>query len=114
VDGSDPRQLKEAYAQLNKWIGSSLDQYKNELYTVTYPIFVHCFLDMVARDFTAEATSFMSDYSIEHLQYVTSWPRVAWHGTARHHNVPHHIAPAPHGTVQHRTAPYNTAQHCPT
>lgn len=54
---------------MTKWIESSLDQYRNELYTVTYPIFVHCYLDLVAREYTEEAKKFIEDHCVEHEQY---------------------------------------------
>lgn len=64
-----PDAIEEAYGSLSKWIESSLDQYRNELYTVTYPIFVHCYLDLVAREYVEEAKKFIQDHCVEHEQY---------------------------------------------
>eukprot|EP00039_Didymoeca_costata_P007912 m.105346 g.105346 ORF g.105346 m.105346 type:complete len:653 (-) comp13871_c0_seq1:167-2125(-) len=64
-----PEAIEESYSSLIKWIDSSLDQYKNELYNVTYPIFVHCYLDLVVREYFDEAKKFMSDHGVEHEQY---------------------------------------------
>eukprot|EP00038_Savillea_parva_P011335 m.196804 g.196804 ORF g.196804 m.196804 type:complete len:680 (+) comp19909_c0_seq1:100-2139(+) len=62
-------QLEEHYKSLNTWIETSLDQYRSELYTVMYPIFVHCYLDLVARGQAAEAKKFVENHAVEHEQY---------------------------------------------
>lgn len=69
--GDDPSMEKLAsdYRRLNEWIESSLDQYRNELYTVMYPIFVHCYLDFVIRGKVEAGRAFMASHAVEHQQY---------------------------------------------
>ncbi|EGD74822.1 hypothetical protein PTSG_07055 [Salpingoeca rosetta] len=55
-----------AVVHLTKWIANSLDLYKNELNTVTYPVFVHCYLDLLYRGYDEAAKQFMLDYHHHH------------------------------------------------
>lgn len=41
------------FAQLKKWTYNSLDIYRDELSQILYPMFVHCFLDLVAKNFSS-------------------------------------------------------------
>ncbi|KAH6806726.1 TBP-associated factor 5 [Perilla frutescens var. frutescens] len=47
VDG--PAQYQEGYSKLRSWAYSSLDQYQHELVRVLYPVFIHAFMDLVAK-----------------------------------------------------------------
>lgn len=38
------------FAKLKKWVYNSLDIYRDELSQILYPMFVHCFLDLVAKN----------------------------------------------------------------
>jgi transcription initiation factor TFIID subunit 5 len=38
------------FAKLKKWTYNSLDIYRDELNQILYPMFVHCFLDLVAKN----------------------------------------------------------------
>lgn len=38
------------FAKLKKWAYNSLDIYRDELSLILYPMFVHCFLDLVAKN----------------------------------------------------------------
>lgn len=40
------------YEMLRDWIETSLDLYKPELRSVLFPLFVHCYLDLVAKKHT--------------------------------------------------------------
>eukprot|EP00250_Pteridium_aquilinum_P012760 c20924_g1_i1 orf=85-2091(+) len=67
-----PMLYKEAYGKLRTWVHSSLDLYKNELLRILYPVFLHCFMDLVAKGFSQEARSFFQnfreDYEALHLR----------------------------------------------
>eukprot|EP00040_Diaphanoeca_grandis_P028648 m.166247 g.166247 ORF g.166247 m.166247 type:complete len:765 (+) comp31420_c8_seq1:510-2804(+) len=68
-DDHSASMIETQYSSLTKWIETSLDQYRNELHTVMYPIFVHCYLDFIVRQQVEEAKSFMSKHCVEHEQY---------------------------------------------
>eukprot|EP01114_Cavostelium_apophysatum_P013869 TRINITY_DN3455_c0_g1_i1.p1 TRINITY_DN3455_c0_g1~~TRINITY_DN3455_c0_g1_i1.p1 ORF type:complete len:604 (+),score=153.54 TRINITY_DN3455_c0_g1_i1:153-1964(+) len=53
---------RESYGTMREWIFSTLDVYRQELISLLYPLFVHCYLDMVQRGFTDEARSFLDYY----------------------------------------------------
>lgn len=61
----DVRRLEDAYCELRDWIDGSLDIYKPELHAILYPILVHCFLEMVRRDFITDARRFLARTSAE-------------------------------------------------
>ncbi|KAH7289839.1 hypothetical protein KP509_30G020600 [Ceratopteris richardii] len=67
-----PASYKEAYSKLRNWVHSSLDLYKHELLRILYPVFLHCFMDLVAKGFQQEARSFFQnfkdDYETLHLR----------------------------------------------
>lgn len=44
------------FSRLKKWIYDSLDIYRDELNGVLYPMFVHCFLDLMAKNTSAAGT----------------------------------------------------------
>jgi transcription initiation factor TFIID subunit 5 len=46
---NDPGRYHDGYSRLRTWAYSSLDQYKHELLRVLYPVFIHCFMDLVAE-----------------------------------------------------------------
>jgi transcription initiation factor TFIID subunit 5 len=55
------------YELLRKWVYESLDAFRDELIPILYPIFVHCYLDMVAKGATGEARVFLEKHKGEHL-----------------------------------------------
>eukprot|EP00056_Hartaetosiga_gracilis_P022120 m.28325 g.28325 ORF g.28325 m.28325 type:complete len:673 (-) comp9461_c0_seq2:54-2072(-) len=61
-----PQAMEEAYSSLTKWVENSLDQYKNELYMIVYPIFIHTYLDLLYRGKEEEAENFMINHQHEH------------------------------------------------
>lgn len=61
----EPEKIEEAYSSLNKWSSEGLDQYRAELYMVMYPIFIHCYIDLVVRYCKEEAIKFFEDHSVE-------------------------------------------------
>ncbi|KZV57940.1 protein with unknown function [Dorcoceras hygrometricum] len=64
VDG--PAQYQEGYNQLRSWAYSSLDQYQHELVRVLYPVFVHGFMDLVAKGHISEARVFFNSFRGDH------------------------------------------------
>ncbi|MCO5597089.1 hypothetical protein L7F22_051163 [Adiantum nelumboides] len=57
-----PALYKEAYSKLRSWVHSSLDIYKHELLRILYPVFLHCFMDLVSKGFSQEARSFFQSF----------------------------------------------------
>lgn len=49
------------YKILKKWIKNSLDIYKTELMKLLFPIFVHCYFELVSKDYS-EAKLFFSQH----------------------------------------------------
>jgi transcription initiation factor TFIID subunit 5 len=45
------------FGKLKKWAYNSLDIYRDELCLILYPMFVHCFLDLVAKNNSANGKS---------------------------------------------------------
>ena len=48
------------FAKLKKWIYDSLDIYRDELNQILYPMFVHCFLDVIAKNLSSNGTFIIS------------------------------------------------------
>jgi transcription initiation factor TFIID subunit 5 len=61
-----PALYQDGYSKLRTWTYSSLDLYKNELLHVLYPVFIHCFMDLVAKGHLQEARSFFNSYREDH------------------------------------------------
>ncbi|OEL27551.1 Transcription initiation factor TFIID subunit 5 [Dichanthelium oligosanthes] len=59
---NDPARYRDGYSKLRTWAYSSLDQYKLELLHVFYPVFIHCFMDLVAEGHMQEARSFFHTF----------------------------------------------------
>ncbi|PIN00738.1 hypothetical protein CDL12_26757 [Handroanthus impetiginosus] len=64
VDG--PAQYQEGYSKLRSWAYSSLDQYQHELVRVLYPVFIHGFMDLVAKGHIQEARTFFNSFRGDH------------------------------------------------
>jgi transcription initiation factor TFIID subunit 5 len=67
---ADAHRYEESYCALRDWVDGSLDLYKAELHSVLYPLLVHCFLEMVRREFPDQARSFLSHCSNEFSEDV--------------------------------------------
>ncbi|XP_006656305.1 transcription initiation factor TFIID subunit 5 [Oryza brachyantha] len=63
---NDPARYYDGYSKLRTWAYSSLDLYKHELLRVLYPVFIHCFMDLVAEGHTQEARSFFCTFREDH------------------------------------------------
>ncbi|XP_068650297.1 transcription initiation factor TFIID subunit 5-like isoform X1 [Aristolochia californica] len=61
-----PARYMEGYSKLRSWTYNSLDLYKHELLRVLYPVFIHSFLDLVAKGHVQEARTFFSRFREDH------------------------------------------------
>ncbi|KAK6147983.1 hypothetical protein DH2020_018895 [Rehmannia glutinosa] len=61
-----PAQYQEGYGKLRSWAYNSLDQYQHELVRVLYPVFVHGFMDLVAKGHIQEARTFFNSFRGDH------------------------------------------------
>ncbi|ETL97537.1 hypothetical protein F441_05509 [Phytophthora nicotianae CJ01A1] len=68
LTGGNPEAYDEAYGKLLDWICNSLDMYRNELHAVAFPIFVHCFLELLAKGFVEAGRSFFHRYASDHTR----------------------------------------------
>ncbi|CDO56852.1 similar to Saccharomyces cerevisiae YBR198C TAF5 Subunit (90 kDa) of TFIID and SAGA complexes [Geotrichum candidum] len=55
-----------AYKALSEWTENSLDLYKPELRRVLYPVFLHLYLDLVAKNQPEEAKLFFEQFAPSH------------------------------------------------
>ncbi|CAM9697375.1 unnamed protein product, partial [Phaeothamnion confervicola] len=65
----DPTRIVNSYASLQDFIAGSLELYRTELSTVSFPVFMHLFLDLVSRGFVNEAGAFMERWGGEHEEH---------------------------------------------
>ncbi|ONK70437.1 uncharacterized protein A4U43_C05F33720 [Asparagus officinalis] len=56
----------DGYNKLRSWAYGSLDLYKHELLRVLYPVFIHCFMDLVAEGHMQEARTFFNTFREDH------------------------------------------------
>ncbi|KAG2301284.1 hypothetical protein Bca52824_029935 [Brassica carinata] len=63
---NDPSRYREGYSKLRSWGYNSLDLYKHELLRVMYPVFIHCYMDLVGKGHTQEARSFFNSFRKDH------------------------------------------------
>ncbi|PIA14010.1 WD40 repeat-like protein [Coemansia reversa NRRL 1564] len=69
AEQGNPDAYRQSYRELRRWIDSSLDAYKHELYAASYPIFVHSYLDLHTRGLHEKAAEFMELYSGDHTEH---------------------------------------------
>jgi len=63
----DPKEYAKHYEKLCEFVsGSTLDNYKLELEQVLYPIFVHCFLELISKHHQQEARTFFNRFVADH------------------------------------------------
>ncbi|CEG43960.1 transcription initiation factor tfiid [Plasmopara halstedii] len=67
TDGN-PETYNDAYGQLVDWICNSLDMYRNELHAIAFPIFVHCFLELLGKGFVEAGRNFFHRYAADHTR----------------------------------------------
>eukprot|EP00127_Corallochytrium_limacisporum_P003240 Clim_evm89s147 gene=Clim_evmTU89s147 len=51
-----------SYESLQNWVEQALDQYKVELSQLLFPIFVHCYLSLIGKNFLSEAQGFFERF----------------------------------------------------
>ncbi|XP_062022644.1 transcription initiation factor TFIID subunit 5 [Rosa rugosa] len=61
-----PARYQDGYAKLRSWTYTSLDLYRHELLRVLYPVFIHCFMDLVAKGHIQEARTFFNSFREDH------------------------------------------------
>ncbi|KAH7510534.1 hypothetical protein FEM48_ZijujUnG0118600 [Ziziphus jujuba var. spinosa] len=61
-----PTRYQDGYSKLRSWTYSSLDSYRHELLRVLYPVFIHCFMDLVANGHVQEARTFFNSFREDH------------------------------------------------
>jgi ketopantoate hydroxymethyltransferase len=61
LNGDKAEHFVESFKLLKKFIDESLDQYKEELQSVMFPMFTELFLGMVKGGFVKEARKFFSE-----------------------------------------------------
>ncbi|KAJ3341733.1 hypothetical protein HDU91_000636 [Kappamyces sp. JEL0680] len=64
----NPHAYRESYTKLVKWVDDSIDIYKLELARILYPVYVHAFLDLIAKDIKDEARAFFDEFKGLHLE----------------------------------------------
>ncbi|KAK4754451.1 hypothetical protein SAY87_002555 [Trapa incisa] len=64
---SGPPSYHEGYSKLRSWAYSSLDLYKHELLRVLYPVFAHCFMDLISLGYLQEARAFFNSFRDDHV-----------------------------------------------
>ncbi|KAI8073004.1 WD40-repeat-containing domain protein [Gongronella butleri] len=67
----DPVTYDISYQNLRDWIENSLDWYKPELRSVLFPIFVHAYLDLVAKRQQEQAHHLLNTYKSDHIELHT-------------------------------------------
>ncbi|KAF6171286.1 hypothetical protein GIB67_036954 [Kingdonia uniflora] len=72
-----PSRYQEGYSKLRSWTYSSLDLYKHELLRVLYPVFIHCFMDLVANEHGQEGT-FGQKLLIYFVSVTTPYISLTW------------------------------------
>eukprot|EP00658_Telonema_sp_P-2_P065655 TRINITY_DN54853_c0_g1_i1.p1 TRINITY_DN54853_c0_g1~~TRINITY_DN54853_c0_g1_i1.p1 ORF type:complete len:603 (-),score=137.22 TRINITY_DN54853_c0_g1_i1:140-1948(-) len=63
----DPQAYIDQYGELREYVSDSLDMYKVELEQLLFPIFVHCFLEMVDQSHAEKAAEFFETYEHDHV-----------------------------------------------
>jgi transcription initiation factor TFIID subunit 5 len=63
----DPNLYVSAYSAVKDWTENSLDLYKPELRRILYPIFVHIFLELIARNHVTTAKDFFEENAEDHM-----------------------------------------------
>lgn len=63
---NDPEVYIRAYSILRSWVETSLDLYKPELSRMLYPVFIHCFLELISKNFTTQAKVFFDKFKEDH------------------------------------------------
>ncbi|KAI5149263.1 transcription initiation factor TFIID subunit 5 [Enteropsectra breve] len=57
--------LEKPFTKLKAWIEDSLDLFKNDLLPLLYPVYIHIYLDLMAKEEIASAKNFLNTYKSE-------------------------------------------------
>ena len=49
LDGSDPQDYFDSFEIIKNWIETCMDEVRNHLIVIIYPLYVYLFLDMIAK-----------------------------------------------------------------
>ncbi|KAM7268972.1 hypothetical protein ACFE04_024469 [Oxalis oulophora] len=64
---SAPARYHDSYSKLRSWTYNSLDFYKHDLLRVLYPVFIHCFMDLIAnQQHVQHARNFFNTFRKDH------------------------------------------------
>jgi transcription initiation factor TFIID subunit 5 len=66
VRENSPKRYEESYSAFRNWVYNSLDLYKAELMSILYPLFVHCYLDLIEKGHIEEAKRFLDAHKEEY------------------------------------------------
>ncbi|KAG2731089.1 hypothetical protein G9P44_006238 [Scheffersomyces stipitis] len=64
---NDPDVYFTVYSMLKKWVDTSLDLYKPELSRVLYPLFIHCFFELISKNFVDSGKRFFDKFKSDHI-----------------------------------------------
>ena len=65
---NNPKAYDLSYSRLVKWADESIDIYKFELRRILYPVWVHAYIDLIAKGSKDHALSFFETYKHEHME----------------------------------------------
>jgi transcription initiation factor TFIID subunit 5 len=74
-EANNPAAYEQSLYSLRKWIDDSIDIYKKELQRILFPIFVHAYLDLVAKGLQSNglssntANDFFDKFHNDHHEY---------------------------------------------
>ncbi|CEO96381.1 Transcription initiation factor TFIID subunit 5 [Plasmodiophora brassicae] len=60
-----PDWYAEAFQALQDWVEGSLDKYRLELHAVLFPVFLHCYFELILKGFPYDAHTFMERFRRE-------------------------------------------------
>jgi len=66
MEDTKPTRYGESYTELREWTLKLLDDLKNELSELLYPLLVHCYLELVSKQYIVEARDLLAQYRHEH------------------------------------------------
>lgn len=83
--------LYEGFDAMGKYVDDALDVYKPELQRLLWPTFVHAFLDLIRKDFTASGSRFIDTFkkkfSTEHSEDIRSLEHISLRSHVDSNNV---------------------------
>lgn len=62
----EPEIYSVVYNALTKWVENSLDLYKPELSKILYPIFIHCYFELIYNNMPVQAKEFFEKFKFDH------------------------------------------------